>query len=151
MALETVIFIVIALLVGSGYPIQAGINATLAQFQSHPLMAAFTNTTVASLVLIVVMVVFRVPLPSLGTLAGAPWWAWTGGCLGAVFVLSALVIAPKLGAAAFISTTIVGTMTASMIIDHFGLLAYKVQPVTTQRLLGAALVIAGMMLIQWRR
>ena len=61
------------------------------------------------------------------------------------------MIAPKLGAAAFISTTIVGTMTASLIIDHFGLLAYKVQPVTTQRLLGAALVIAGMMLIQWRR
>ncbi len=151
MALETLLLFIIALIVGAGYPIQAGVNATIAQFQGHPLLAAFTNTMVASLVLLVVILIFRVPLPPVGGLAAAPWWAWTGGCLGGIFVLSALVIAPKLGAAAFISTTIVGTMTASLLIDHYGLLAYRVQPVTTQRLIGAALVIAGMMLIQWRR
>lgn len=151
MALETLLLFIIALIVGAGYPIQAGVNATIAQFQGHPLLAAFTNTMVASLVLLVVILIFRVPLPPVGAVAAAPWWAWTGGCLGGIFVLSALVIAPKLGAAAFISTTIVGTMTASLLIDHYGLLAYRVQPVTTQRLIGAGLVIAGMMLIQWRR
>ena len=151
MSLERFFLVIVALLVGTGYPLQAGINATIAQFHGHPLLAALTNTTVASLVLLVAVVLFRVPLPSMTSLGAAPWWAWTGGFLGGFFVLSALVIAPKLGAATFVATTIVGTMAASLVIDHFGLIAYRVQPVTLQRLLGAGLVIAGMLMIQWKR
>ena len=70
---------------------------------------------------------------------------------GAAFVLSALILAPKLGAATFVSTTIVGTMAASLVIDHFGVMAYRVQPVTVLRLLGAGLVVSGMLIIQWKR
>lgn len=147
MPLETLFFIFVALMVGAGYPVQAGINATIAQFHGHPLLAALTNTTVASLILVVAIVVLRVPMPQVASLAAAPWWAWTGGLLGAFFVFSSLVLAPKLGAAAFVSTTIVGTMAASMIIDHFGLLAYRTQPITAQRLIGGALVVTGMMMI----
>ncbi len=147
MPLETLFFIFVALMVGAGYPVQAGINATIAQFHGHPLLAALTNTTVASLILVVAIVVLRVPMPQVASLAAAPWWAWTGGLLGAFFVFSSLVLAPKLGAAAFVSTTIVGTMAASMIIDHFGLLAYRTQPITLQRLVGSALVVTGMMMI----
>ena len=35
--------------------------------------------------------------------------------------------------------------------DHFGLLVYRAQPVTLLRLLGAVLVVTGMLLIQWKR
>ncbi len=148
---ETLLAILVALLVGAGYPIQAGINATIATYHGHPLLAALTNTVVASVVLLVAIVILRVPLPVIATLGTAPWWAWTGGCLGAFFVLSSLVLAPKLGAAAFVSTTIVGTMAASLAIDHFGLLAYRPQPVTVLRVVGAVLVVTGMIMIQWRR
>ena len=151
MTLETLVAIIIALLVGAGFPMQAGINATMAAYNGHPLLAAFTNTTVASLVLLVVILLTRTPLPPLSGLAAAPWWAWTGGALGAFFVLSSLVLAPKLGAAAFVATTIVGTMAASLVIDHFGLLAYRPQHVTLPRLGGAALVVTGMLIIQWKR
>jgi len=151
MAFETIFFIIVALIVGAGYPVQAGVNATIAIYHQHPLLAAVTNTAVASFVLLAAILVMRVPAPQLATLSTAPWWAWTGGVLGAFFVLSSLVLAPKLGAAAFVSTTIVGTMVASLIIDHFGLLAYRVQPITGIRLLGAVLVVAGMIMIQWRR
>lgn len=147
MPIETLLFILVALMVGAGYPIQAGINATIAQFHGHPLLAALTNTTVASLILLVAIIVMRVPMPQVASLAAAPWWAWTGGLLGAFFVFSSLVLAPKLGAAAFVSATIVGTMAASLIIDHFGLLAYRTQPITLQRLIGGALVVTGMLMI----
>ncbi|MCP5082895.1 MAG: hypothetical protein GY948_14505 [Alphaproteobacteria bacterium] len=70
---------------------------------------------------------------------------------GPIFVLSSLVLAPKLGAAVFLSTAIVGTMAAALIIDHFGFLAYKPQPITVLRVVGALMVIGGMMLIQWKR
>lgn len=151
MAPETLLLIFIALMVGAFYPLQAALNATIAQFHGHPLLAALTNTVVASLVLIVAIVVLRIPLPALGAVTAAPLWAWCGGFLGAFFVLASLVIAPKLGAAAFVSTSIVGTMVASLVVDHFGFLVFKVQPITGIRLLGAVLVVAGMLLIQWKR
>ena len=151
MAFETLFSILIALMVGAGYPLQAGINASIAKFHGHPLLAALTNTTVASLVLLVAVLVLRVPLPHVSSLVSAPWWAWTGGCLGAFFVLSSLVLAPKLGAAAFVSTTIVGTMVASLVIDHYGFIAYRAQPVTLLRVMGGALVVTGMIMIQWKR
>ena len=36
MPLETLFFILIVLLAGAGYPVQAGINATLAGVHGHP-------------------------------------------------------------------------------------------------------------------
>ena len=151
MPFETLLFVFVALLVGAGFPVQAGINATIAQFHGHPLLAAVTNTTVASLMLFAVILVLRIPLPQVTAVAAAPWWARTGGLLGGFFVLSSLVLAPTLGAAVFVSTTTVGTMAASLAIDHFGLLVYKVQPLTGLRLLGALLVVTGMLMIQWKR
>ena len=149
--MEALFLVLVALLVGAGYPIQAGVNATIATYQGHPLWAAFTNTTVASLVLLAIIIAMRIPVPPLPAVAGAPVWAWGGGFLGAFFVFSSLVLAPKLGAAAFLSTTIVGTMAAALIIDHFGFLAYKPQPITMLRVIGALMVIGGMLLIQWKR
>lgn len=151
MPLEMLFFVFVALMVGAGYPVQAGVNATIAQFHGHPLYAALTNTVVASLVLLVVILVLRLPLPQPAKLAAAPLWAWTGGCLGGFFVLSSLVLAPKLGAAVFVSTTIVGTMAASLVIDHYGFLVYKAQPISPFRLVGAVLVVVGMLIIQWKR
>ncbi len=151
MSPEILLSLVIVLLVGAGYPLQAGINATMAGFQGHPLMAALTNTAVASLMLMVVILALRVPLPAFAGLVAAPWWAWTGGCLGGIFVLSSLTLAPKLGAAVFVSTSIVGTMAASLVIDHYGFLVYRPQPITLLRVVGAILVVTGMLMIQWKR
>lgn len=149
--MEAFFLILIALLVGAGYPIQAGVNATIATYHGHPLWAAFTNTTVASLVLLTAIILLRIPVPAMTNMAAAPVWAWGGGVLGAFFVLSSLVLAPKLGAAVYVSSTIVGTMTAALIIDQFGVLSYRPQPITVLRVVGAVMVIGGMMLIQWKR
>ena len=106
--MAAIFFFIVALMVGAGYPIQGGVNATIAQYQGHPLLAAFTNTTVASLVLLVLIVAMRIPFPAIGQLAAAPFWAWGGGFLGAFFVFSSLVLAPKMGAAAYVWHGMVG-------------------------------------------
>ncbi len=142
--------VLLVLVVSMGSPIQAGVNGTLAQYLGHPLLAALTNTVVASVALVVMAVLFRAPLPSLTGIALAPWWAWTGGLLGATFVFSSLTLAPKLGAASFIATGIVGTMVSSLALDHFGLIGYRPIAITPIRVLGVALVIAGMILLQWK-
>ncbi|NQV43324.1 MAG: DMT family transporter [Rhodospirillales bacterium] len=150
MTVGATVLVMLVFVIAMGYPIQAGVNGTLAQYLGHPLLAALTNTTVASLALIVMVVLFRVPLPALANVTFAPWWAWTGGLLGATFVFSALTLAPKLGAAVFVSTGVVGTMISSLLLDHFGLIGYRPVAITPVRIMGVALVIAGMLLLQWK-
>jgi len=86
-----------------------------------------------------------------GPLAGgAQLLGGTGGLLGATFVFTSLFIAPKLGAAVYVSTGVAGTMISSLILDHYGLIGFKPVAVTPVRALGAVLVIGGMLMLQWK-
>jgi transporter family-2 protein len=73
---------------------------------------------------------------------------WAGGLLGAVFVTAAAAFAPRLGAATFISVTIAGQVIVSIMLDHFGALGFAARPVTLPRLLGALLLVAGVLLVR---
>ncbi len=151
MSLSTLALILIAICVGCLPPLQAGINATLAGHHGHPLWAALTNTLVASLVLAIAVLALRIPFVELRILSAAPAWSWFGGFLGATMVLSAIIVAPKLGAAAYVTAMVVGTVTASLLIDHYGWVGFAVQHASPQRLLGSAFVVAGMLLVQTNR
>lgn len=140
-----------ALIIGCGAPLQAGINASLARALGHPLPAALTNTIVATLAILVVMVLLRVQPPSMKLVAAAPWWAWCGGLIGGFAVFGALFFAPRMGAAAYVSVTIMGIMTASLLIDHFGIAGFNQNTLTLPKLAGAGLVVTGMAIIQFQR
>jgi bacterial/archaeal transporter family-2 protein len=87
-------------------------------------------------------------VPSLAAIAGAPWWAWTGGILGGVFILLSIVLLPHLGSATLIALIVAGQMLAAVALDHFGAFGLAQHPVSTARLIGAALIIAGVVLIR---
>ena len=98
------------------------------------------------------MVVFAIamcePLPSLGVMSRIPWWAWSGGFFGAVFIAIAIFLVPKLGAATFIALFVAGQLLASLAFDHFGWLGLDVRPVDATKLIGAALLVGGVVLIR---
>jgi transporter family-2 protein len=106
---------------------------------------------VATLVILILMIAFRVPLPTLKTISTAPWYAWFGGLIGAFAVFGALNYAPKMGAAAYVSVTILGIVSASLVLDHFGAIGFQKNPITASKLFGAGLVICGMTIIQFQR
>ena len=62
--------------------------------------------------------------------------------------LAAIVLAPRLGAATLIAAVVAGQMFTSLVLDQDGLVGFPVHLMTPVRLLGAALVIAGVILIQ---
>jgi bacterial/archaeal transporter family-2 protein len=140
-----------ALVIGCGSPFQAGINASLARVLGHPLLAAATNTLVASMAILVVMAILRVQPPSIKTIIAAPWWVWCGGLIGGFAVFGALNFAPKMGAAAYVSVTIMGMMLASLLVDHFGIAGFRQHALTLPKVAGAGLVVAGMAIIQFQR
>lgn len=142
------IFMLMALLAGIAAPIQVAINARLGASIGHPLLAALTNFTVGALALLVFVVVTRVPAPPLTRLGALPPALWTGGLLGAFYVLAAIILAPRLGTALLLALIILGQLAMSLVIDHFGLFGIKVHRANVGRLVGLTLVAAGVLIFR---
>jgi bacterial/archaeal transporter family-2 protein len=129
----------VALAAGVVLPVQFGVNIQLRTFVGGPLAAAAVALGVAALVV-------QRSLP--GSVASAPWWAWTGGLLGALFVLASIILTPRLGAATTIGLILTGQVLASIVIDHFGLIRVPVHEASFPRIIGALLIVAGVVMVQ---
>ncbi|MBA3522494.1 MAG: DMT family transporter [Gemmatimonadales bacterium] len=140
--------VVLALLIGVLLPLQTGINAQLRITLGAPLAAALVSFLVGSAGLIVLAVITGVSLPVFAAWDRSPWWHWIGGLLGAVYVASVIVLAPRLGAATLIAAVVAGQMLASLVVDHYGWVGFAAHPATAVRIVGAALIIVGVVLVQ---
>lgn len=143
-----ILFLLLALAAGVLLPVQAGLNAQLRAALGSPVAAALVSFLVGTAGLATVALLLRTPLPLGRAWATATPWQWSGGLIGAVYVLAAIVLAPRLGAATLIAAVVAGQMITSLVLDQYGLVGFPVHSLTLVRLLGAVLVIAGVILIQ---
>ena len=134
------------LLAGAMLPIQFGINAQLATWVGGPLRAAFVSFLVGATALFVVVLVAARGWPDRA--GDAPWWVWTGGLLGAFYVLGSIVTAPRLGAATLVALILAGQAIASLAVDHFGWVGFDEQPVTLLRVVGMLFLAGGVALVR---
>jgi bacterial/archaeal transporter family-2 protein len=139
-------YLVFALLAGAMLPIQFGINAQLAEWVGGSVRAAFISFVVGATALLVAVLVAARGWPD--RTGDAPWWVWTGGLLGAFYVLGSIVTAPKLGAATLVALILAGQALASLAVDHFGWVGFDEQPVTLLRVLGMLLLAGGVALVR---
>lgn len=140
---ELVPFIAMSLMAGALIPLQAVVNARLAQALGSGVGSALVSFAVGTLALLAVALIVRAPLPKADGLAGTPLWIWTGGFLGAYFVFNSLVSVQKLGAAGMIAAIIVAQLAVAAALDHFGALHGAAHPMTLARAAGLALLVAG--------
>ena len=141
-----IILILIVIFLGTLGPIQTGVNSTLSNYLSHPSQAAFISFLGGVIIFFIILIFLRPSIPDLVSLKKAPFWSFTGGLMGACIVFGAIMIAPKIGAATYVSTFITGTIIMSLILDHFGLMAFETKPVDLWKLFGVSLVLSGMIL-----
>jgi transporter family-2 protein len=142
------LLLLLALVAGAVLPVQAGINAQLRITLGNPLAATLASFVIGTVALALVVLGARVSLPPVAALARAPWWHWTGGLLGAVYVAMMILLAPRLGAATLIAAVVAGQMLTSLVLDHYALVGFAAHPVSLQRVVGAALVIGGVALVR---
>jgi transporter family-2 protein len=140
--------LLLAALAGALLPLQAGINAQLRVTLGDPLAATLVSFLIGSGALGLLVLGARIPLQVGAALDRAPWWHWTGGLLGAVYVALTILLAPRLGAAALIAAVVAGQMLASLALDNWALVGFPPHPLSLQRVLGAVLVIGGVALIR---
>jgi bacterial/archaeal transporter family-2 protein len=140
--------LLLAVVAGAVLPVQAGINAQLRTTLGNPLAATLVSFLIGSAALALVVLAARMPLPAAAGLARAPWWHWTGGLLGAIYVAMMIVLAPRLGAATLIAAVVAGQMVTSLVLDHYALVGFAAHPVSLPRIVGTALVIGGVALVR---
>jgi transporter family-2 protein len=68
--------------------------------------------------------------------------------LGVVYITIAIVLTPVIGVGALIALAIAGQVTASVALDHFGLLGLVSHEITMGRAAGAVLVIVGAAMVR---
>lgn len=144
------IYLIMALAVGMTVPLQAGINVRLREALSgEAALAALVSFAVGTLALFIYAAAAG---PGFGLFAGAfsrgPLWMWTGGLLGAVFVATTIILAANLGAANMLVWLIAGQLLAGLLMDHYGLIGYTLREASGLRILGAALVVIGAVMVQ---
>ena len=135
----------LAALIGMLLPLQALINAWLARQTGGAVFASLASFTVGTIALLAWWLASR-PALEYAALARVPWWAWTGGLIGAVFVAASTLLIPRMGAAALVCLVVFGQVIGSLLLDHFGVLHAR-QPIDTLRVIGALLVIGGALLV----
>ena len=142
----TITLLLLGVAVGAAMAIQSGMNAELRKFAGAPVNAALISFVVGTVCLFgVALALGGATAPK--NFAAAPWWTWSGGFLGAFNITIALMLVPRVGALALVTSVTAGQVLASFILDHYGWFGYDVRPMTTGRLIGGLLVAAGLFLV----
>jgi len=144
------LYLLFALVTGACMAVQSVINARLRVLLDGPFWAAAGQFIVGLIFLLVLAVLTRQSPPVMSGIPRAPWWIWTGGIVGGLFVLVNIILTPKLGTTLTLATLIVGQLSAALIVDHYGLLGGTVVRLSAARVAGVVLLLLGVSLIRWK-
>lgn len=146
-------FSIIALLIlgGLGLTVQSAVNARLREAVGIPVLSALISFGVGAAALGAMLALGILGRARPVDFSGSPWWMWTGGLFGAFYVVLAVVGVPKVGSAVVISCAVFGQITAALVLDSFGWLGVPRAPLNVWRIVGAVLLMAGVLLIQQKK
>ncbi|MDA8871007.1 DMT family transporter [Rhizobiaceae bacterium] len=130
---------------GMAVATQAPINAVLGRASGSFILAAGISFGVG-FVLLVALAGVRGNLGALASLGTVPWWAWSGGVLGAFFVWANVSGVGKLGVVTTFAGVVLGQMLAALVMDATGAFGVPVHAVSWQRIAAVAMVVGGLFL-----
>lgn len=139
---------ILAAAAGISLVVQQALNANLRAALNSAAWSGFVSYFIGVICMAALALVLQDPVPSAATAARIPWFAWSGGLFGAIFIGLGIFLVPQLGAATFFALLIAGQMLGSIAFDHFGLLGVPVHPISAVRIAGAALLVGGVVLIR---
>ena len=144
-----ILWILLGVISGACIAVQAPINAQLGRDLGLPFAAAFVSFVAGAILLGVVT--FTVAAVTQTTIhwSQPAWWLFiAGGALGTVYVTSAVVLTPQIGAAAVMALAVTGQLLAGLFVDRVGFMGVAVRELTLGRIAGAALLVVGALMIR---
>ena len=149
MSLQALALTLGALLAGALISLQAPINAEAAARLGHPLAGAAWSFIVGTAVLVVLVLLFARHQVQPAALKSLPLYMLLGGgLLGAIYVTTNLMLAPRIGIAAIMALGIAGQLGAALLLDRFGAFGLIERELTLGRVGGACLVLVGAVMVR---
>ena len=145
-----ILFYLLPVFAGIAITVQSGINSQLRAAIQHPLMAAFISFVVGTVALGLLLIFSKSAMPGLTQYSSIQWYQYTGGLLGAFVVTVTLISVAQIGAGNMFVLIVAGQLITAMLMDHFGVLGMKENPVNLQKLIGILLVVCGAYLVNKR-
>ncbi|MFP5459477.1 MAG: DMT family transporter [Bacteriovoracia bacterium] len=142
-----VAFLFMAFLVGCLLPWQPVVNARLGAELASPMFAGFVSFLGGSIVLGVIALLQGSLSDKLTRLSQAPNWTLTGGLLGAVIVVAAIFLVPKIGTTALGVSFIAGQLLMAVVMDHYGMAGLPVRSIDATRFVGLCIVVIGVIIV----
>ncbi len=133
---------------GISFVVQQTVNSNLRLEIGSPWWAGFVSYLGGTIAMLLMAVLLLEPLPSTQMISRSHWLSWSGGLFGAIHIAISILLLPRFGAATVIALIVAGQMIGSLAFDQFGLLGLPVHPLNTFRIAGAALLVAGAILVR---
>ena len=140
------LFIPLSLAAGAVLAVQAGANAQLSKALQSPLAATTLQLSIGAFLLLAIAAIAG-EVTSFHLLPNVRWWHAAGGTASAFYVLSTILLFPRIGAVVSVGLFIAGQILASTAIDVFGLLGISTTGLRAGTTIGASMVVIGAALI----
>ena len=142
------ILLLIALAMGLLMPFQTAANSRLRGAVGPAYVSTLVSFSVSTLALLLVSLLAGIPiLPTEQMLTEAPWWSWFVGIVAVVTITIAIHLFKEIGQLQALIIPMFSQLIFSLMIDHFGWFGAKVIPLGTNRIIGALLLIIGVILV----
>ncbi len=145
-----VIFYLLAIIIGFLVAFQSGLNAGLSKAINSNIWAAVISFFVGLMVLLLYVLATQQPFP-VKKLTAVPPYLFIGGALGAMFVLSIIILFPKIGAVNVVMFTVAGQMLCSLVIDHYAWFNAPINPINWQEIAAILLMLIAVFWFQRSR
>ena len=133
---------------GALIPIMAVLNARLGRTLGEPLHAPVVLFSVGLVALLVAALALTQAFPNLSNLSEAQPIDFAGGLIVGFYVLSATLVAPRIGVGNFILFAVVAQIVCATLVDQFGLFGAVVREASWTRIGGIAILIVGLVITQ---
>jgi transporter family-2 protein len=138
----------LALAAGISFVFQQAVNANLRAELGSAWWAGFVSYLGGTIVMLAVALALREPAGWSPAITQGRWLSWSGGIFGAIYIAVSIFLLPRFGAATVIGLIVAGQMFGSLAFDSFGLFGLQPHPLSLPRIIGAACLVAGVVLVR---
>ncbi len=140
---SSALLIIVAVIGGISVALQAQMMGLLDK-SIGTLEGVFVTYAGGGLLIVLILIFMRGG--NLGAWQNVPWYAYLSGALGLIIVGAIGYSAPRLGLVATFTIIVSAQFIVAALIDHFGVLGAATRSMDLSRMLGIALLLAGIWL-----
>lgn len=147
--MQITLYLIIGIIIGMFFPIQASISARLSSYSKTPLTASLIAFSLGSVILLIINLIVNPAGITVGIDFSYPLYVFIGGAIAGVgFNVANIILFSKLGASVTTIVTVTGQMIVGILIDHFGWFGVSSNPISITRVLGTIIMILAISLVQ---